>query len=109
MAYEAAKAGVLILNSALLIRTRHHHESNVRTYMIEDNYEGPRYLPRMTTIEAPVAEGYVVDTSRRPKRRIVRLTGSATSFAEQTTSNPEPLSLRRLGFRSPIYFRRRPA
>lgn len=109
LAYEAAAAGVVILNPAISIRTRHHHQSNVRTYTRKDVYKGPRYLPRITTIDAPVAEGYVIDPTRRPKRRVVRLDGSAENFALQMAEQPPAAGSYRLSFRSPIYFRQRSA
>jgi hypothetical protein len=108
MAYEAAAAGVLLLNPALSVRTRHHHTSNIRTYTKTDICHGPRYLARMTTTDAPLAEGYVIDTKRRPKRRIVRLSHSAEAFAEQMADRPSDCGSARLAFRSPIYFRQRP-
>jgi hypothetical protein len=107
MAYEAAAAGVLLLNPALSIRTRHHHASNIRTYTKKDICHGPRYLARITTTDAPVAEGYVIDAKRRPKRRIVRLSRSAEAFAEQMANRPIDRRSVRLAFRSPIYFRQR--
>lgn len=116
LAYEAAAAGVTVLNPALSVRSWHHHASNDRTYRLGDSYEGPRYLPRLTTAEGAIAEGYVIDRTRRPKGRIVRLAGSATAFAGQTANRPfldaaEPLprQLRRLkiGLRSPVFIRRR--
>lgn len=109
LAYEAAAAGVIVMNPALSIRTQHHHASNVRTYTKKDVYTGPRYLPRITTIDAPIAEGYVIDPSRRPKRRVVRLTGSAEDFSLAMADQPRFAGSYRLSFRSPIYFRQRTA
>lgn len=109
LAYEAAAAGVVILNPALSIRTRHHHKSNIRTYTKKDICKGPRYLARITTIDAPIAEGYIIDPSRRPKRRVVRLDGSADAFARQIAEPPRMFGSYRISLRSPIYFRQRSA
>lgn len=108
LAYEAAAAGIVVSNPAISIRTLHHHATNVRTYTLADVYEGPRYLPRLTTVDAAVAEGLVVGRSFQPKRRVVRLHGSPDSFAAQMVPRPaKPWRMRDLHFRSPIY--RRPA
>lgn len=108
LAYEAPAAGIVVRNPAISIRTLHHHATNVRTYTLADVYGGPRYLPRLTTVDAAVAEGLVVGRSFHPKRRVVRLDGSPDSFAAQMAPQPgKPWRLRDLHFRSPIY--RRPA
>jgi len=108
-AYEAAAAGVVVVNPALSLRTRHHHGTNLRTWKRAEHYRGPLFFPRLTTLDVPAPEGIVVDRRWGRHERLIRLDGSAASFQMQLTA-AGPASLRRLprvGLRSPFYIRRR--
>lgn len=106
-AYEAATAGVAVLNPALSIRTWHHHATNVRSWKRGDHYEGPLYFPRLTTLESRVAEGFVLDRAGWRKREwIASLGGGACRRLELRPLNPSRRSVwPKLGVRWPIYRR----
>jgi hypothetical protein len=69
LAFEAHAAGVTIFNPALSVRTWHHHASAVRSWKLADAYRGPLYFPRLTTLEAPAGEGFVLDRTGWRKRK----------------------------------------
>jgi hypothetical protein len=72
LAYEAHAAGVTIFNPALSVRTWHHHASAVRSWKPADAYRGPLYFPRLTTLEAPAGEGFLLDrTGWRTRKAFV--------------------------------------
>lgn len=104
LAYEAAAAGVVVVDPALSVRSMHHHASNVRSWKPADQYDGPLLFPRLSTLANRVPEALVV--SRRPRKleRRVVLDGSAESFAAQVSLR-EPPRLRRIGLQSPFYWR----
>ena len=105
MAYEAAAAGVRIVDPALSIRTAHLHASGARTWTRRQAYRGPHFFPRLVTAEESAGAGLVVLRSVWGRREIpVPATGDAAAFAEtQTTA----LRGGRIGLRSPLYVRRR--
>lgn len=90
LAYEAAAAGVIVANPALSVRTWHHHATNVRTWKKQEYYRGSLYFPRMTTLLNWVAEGFVVHKTNGRREAVVRLDGSAGSFAEQMAAGFAP-------------------
>lgn len=106
LAYEAAAAGVVVIDPALSIRARHHHATNVRSYTLKDVYRGPRLFPRLVTAGAAVAQACVVDRRLRPKKRVVTLDGTAAGFAAQLQPRSTSWRLRDVRFRSPFYVRR---
>lgn len=106
MAYEAASAGTIVVNPALSIRARHHHDTNVRTYTLNDIYRGPRLLPRLAAAEALEARACVVDRRLQPSKRIVTLDGTAASFTDQLQPRSSSWRFRDVRFRSPFYVRR---
>lgn len=106
LAYEAAAAGVIVVDPALSIRARHHHATNVRSYTLKDVYRGPRLFPRLTTADAATARACVVDRRLRPRKRIVTLDGTAAGFADQLQHRSSSWRLRDVRFRSPFYLRR---
>ncbi|MFM7207148.1 MAG: DUF1559 domain-containing protein [Planctomycetaceae bacterium] len=76
LAYEAAAAGVSIVNPALSVRLRHHHASAVRSWTHRDGYQGPMLFPRLTTTATGDRRALVVDrTGWRTRRQVVRLVG----------------------------------
>lgn len=106
-AYEAATAGVAVLNPALSIRTWHHHATNVRSWKRGDRYEGPLYFPQLTTLEAQTAEGFILDRAGWKKREWIATLDGGT---------PRRLGLRpltpsrrpvwpKIGLRWPLYRR----
>jgi len=106
-AYEAATAGVAVLNPALSIRTWHHHATNVRSWKRGEHYEGPLYFPRLTTLENRVAEGFVLERTGWRKREWIASLGSGTPrrLGLQPLS-PSPRSVwPKIGLRWPIYRR----
>lgn len=111
LAYEAAAAGVVVVDPALDVRTMHHHATGVRTWRRRDAYAGPLLFPRLATAEAGEAEALVVVRSPWRTREIpLRLTGDAADFAAQLAAARRPgrsWGLSRLGVRSPVYVRRR--
>jgi hypothetical protein len=113
LAYEAAAAGMIVLNPALSIRSWHHHASAVRSWRRKDGYRGPLLFPRLTTLEAVEPEALVVERLGRFRKReaVVRLPGSpgglAAALAEKEADWREKST--KIGLRSPFYFRdRRP-
>lgn len=106
-AYEAAAAGVVVVDPALSVRTRHHHATNVRTWKRADSYPGPLFFPRLTTLDVPVAEGLVLDRRWGKLERTVTLSADATDFAAQLRARSEVAGRPRIGLRSPFYLRRR--
>ncbi|MCE9631778.1 MAG: hypothetical protein K8S94_13825 [Planctomycetia bacterium] len=76
LAYEAAAAGIAVVNPALAIRCRHHHASAVRTWTERDAYRGPLLFPRLTTADVGDRAALVVDrTGWRPRKWAVRQVG----------------------------------
>jgi len=73
LAYEAHRAGIAVVNPALSVRSWHHHATGTRTWKLTDAYRGPRYFPRLTTIDVTGCEGYILDRSGwRTRKEIVR-------------------------------------
>lgn len=106
LAYEAAAAGVIVVDPALSIRARHHHATNVRSYTLKDVYHGPRLFPRLATAAAATARACVVDRRLRPRKRIVTLDGTAAGFTDQLQPRSSSWRFRDVRFRSPFYLRR---
>lgn len=110
LAYEAAAAGVVVIDPALTVRCHHHHASAVRSWHRRDSYRGPMLFPRLTTTERVDPEAVVIDRTRFKKREwMVRLTGSAADFRSQTAlkSSLTDLKTVKIGLRSPFYVRKR--
>jgi hypothetical protein len=108
LAYEAAAAGVIVVDPALSIRTRHHHATNIRTWTRRDGYEGPLFFPRLTTLECPQPEGIVLDRRRGKSEFVAPLSGSAGDLpaAARRCRDQRRQGVFRIGLRSPFYFRR---
>jgi hypothetical protein len=109
LAYEAAAAGVIVVDPALSIRARHHHETAVRTWTRRDSYGGAFFFPRLSTADCLPAEGIVLDRRRGKREFVATLTGSVDDLpasgrrdAERRAATPV-----RIGLRSPFYVRRR--
>lgn len=76
LAFEAAAAGIAVVNPALSIRCRHRHASGVRTWTERDGYRGPLLFPRLTTADVGDCEALVVDrTGWRTRTWAVRQVG----------------------------------
>jgi hypothetical protein len=111
LAYEAAAAGIAVVNPALSIRAFHHHASAVRSWRRKDGYRGPLLFPRLTTVEAIEPEALVVERLGRFRKReaVVRLSGGpgalAATLAEQVAERQKKSF--KIGLRSPFYFRER--
>jgi len=108
LAFEAARAGIVVRNPALSIRARHHHATNVRTWRRQEHYLGPLLFPRLTTVDAVDADALVLRRTWRRHEAVVPL-GNGQRVAEAVV---RPLRLRdiwraKVGFRSPFYIRRR--
>lgn len=111
LAYEAAAAGMVVVNPALSIRSFHHHASAVRSWRRKDGYRGPLLFPRLTTVEAIGPEALVVERLGRFRKReaVVRLSGRPGALAAELAkkaSERKKKSLK-IGLRSPFYFRER--
>jgi hypothetical protein len=110
LAFEAAAAGVIVVDPALSIRCHHHHASAVRSWRRRDGYRGPMLFPRLTTGERIEPEALVIHRSGFKKREwTVRLTGSPADFRsqmDQKTAFSDLKSLK-IGLRSPFYVRNR--
>jgi len=104
LAYEAAAAGVVVVDPALSICTRHHHATNVRSWKRGDAYAGPLLFPRLTTLDHQPPEAFVVVRYPRTVKRRVVLDGSPESFSAQLARR-ESVAGRKLGIRSPFYWR----
>lgn len=111
LAYEAAAAGVVVVNPALSIACHHHHASAVRSWRRKDGYRGALLFPRLTTAAVETPEGLVVVRQGRSRRveAVVRMTGSADDFQRQTAERGRfrPLEIGKIGIRSPFYIRGR--
>lgn len=111
LAYEAAAAGMVVVNPALSIRSFHHHASAVRSWRRKDGYRGPLLFPRLTTVEAIEPEALVVERLGRFRKReaVVRLSDRpgalATALAENAAERQK--KSHKIGLRSPFYFRER--
>ncbi len=76
LAFEAAAAGIAVVNPALSIRCHHHHASAVRTWTRRDSYPGPLLFPRLTTADVGDREALVVDrTGWRTRKAVIRQVG----------------------------------
>jgi hypothetical protein len=76
LAFEAAAAGVAVVNPALAIRCRHHHASAVRSWKLADAYRGPLLFPRLTTTDVGDRRGLVVDRRGwRTRKEVVSQVG----------------------------------
>lgn len=111
LAYEAAAAGMIVVNPALSIRSWHHHASAVRSWRRKDGYRGPLLFPRLTTVEAVEPEALVVERLGRFRKReaVVRLSGRPGALASELAgeaADRQKKSLK-IGLRSPFYFRER--
>jgi hypothetical protein len=105
MAYEAAAAGVRIVDPGLSIRTAHLHASGARTWTRRQAYRGPHFFPRLVTAAESAGAGLLVLRSVWGRREIpLPATGDAAAFAEALTA---ALRGGRIGLRSPLYVRRR--
>jgi hypothetical protein len=111
LAYEAAAAGVIVVNPALSIRCSHHHASAVRSWRRKDGYRGPLLFPRLTTAEGADPEALVVERAGRFCKReaVIRLTGQpggvAIAMAEKASEmRKKPF---KIGIQSPLYLRGR--
>jgi hypothetical protein len=111
LAYEAAAAGVIVVNPALSIRCSHHHASAVRSWRRKDGYRGPLLFPRLTTAEGADPEALVVERAGRFRKReaVIRLTGQpggvAIAMAEKASEmRKKPF---KIGIQSPLYLRGR--
>lgn len=110
LAYEAAAAGLVVVNPALSIVCRHHHASAVRSWRRRDGYRGPLLFPRLTTVVVETPEALVISRARRLRKleAVVRLTGSSGDFRRQLSESGQRRSweLNAIGIRSPLYVRR---
>ena len=111
LAYEAAAAGMIVVNPALSIRAWHHHASAVRTWRRKDGHRGPLLFPRLTTVEVVEPEALVVERLGRFWKRetVVRLSGRPGALAlelAEKAADRQKKSLK-IGLRSPFYFRER--
>lgn len=104
LAYEAAAAGVVVVDPALTVRSMHHHATNVRSWKPGDHYRGPLLFPRLTTTTNAAPEAIVASRYPRKLERRVILDGCPESFAAQL-SRRMTVRGRRLGLRSPFYWR----
>jgi len=76
LAFEAAAAGVAVVNPALSIRCRHHHASAVRTWRPGEAYRGPLLFPRLTTADVGDRRALVIDRRGwRTRKEVVRQVG----------------------------------
>lgn len=108
LAFEAARAGIVVRNPALSIKARHHHATNLRTWKRTDHYRGPLLFPRLTTVEDDGPEGLVLTRGLRKREAVVRLgDGAAVEAAATTRLSLRDLRGARFGVRSPVYIRRR--
>ena len=111
LAYEAAAAGMIVVNPALSIRSWHPHASAVRSWRRKDGYRGPLLFPRLTTVEAVEPEALVVERLGRFRKReaVVRLSGSPGDFAAALAEKEADCRKKslKIGLRSPFYFRER--
>jgi hypothetical protein len=108
LAFEAARAGIVIRNPALSIKARHHHATNLRTWKRTDHYRGPLLFPRLTTSVEDGPEGLVLVHGFRKREAVVRLgDGAVVEAASTTRLGFRDLFRARLGLRSPFYIRRR--
>lgn len=111
LAYEAAAAGLLVVNPALSIRCSHHHRSAVRSWRRKDGYRGPLLFPRLTTAEGADPEALVIERAGRLRKReaVIQLTGQpgrvAAAMAEKEAAmQKKPF---KIGLQSPFYLRGR--
>jgi hypothetical protein len=111
LAYEAAAAGVVVVNPALSIVCHHHHASAVRSWRRREGYRGAMLFPRLTTtaIEAPEALVVLRPGRFRKVQAVVAMTGSAADFHRRLAENSraEAVTLAAIGIRSPFYIRRK--
>jgi hypothetical protein len=107
LAFEAAAAGVTVVDPALSIRTWHIHASGTRSWTRRDAYGGPVLFPRLTTSDD--ASGAALVRERRwwgSRETAVASTGDAAAFAARRAGDP-PASLERIRLRSPFYLKKR--
>lgn len=108
LAFEAARAGILVMNPALSIRVRHHHATNVRTWRRGDDYRGPLLFPRLTTVDGGPAEGLVLNRRLRKHEAVVTLgDGGRVEAAATASVRVRDVWRMRVGVRSPFYVRGR--
>lgn len=108
LAFEAAAAGVTVVDPALSIRTWHLHASGTRSWTRRDAYRGPVLFPRLTTSDD--ASGAALVRERRwwgRRETPVASTGDAAAFAARRAVEL-PFSLKRIRLRSPFYVKKRP-
>lgn len=108
LAFEAARAGVVVMDPALSIRARHHHATNIRTWRRGDHYSGPLLFPRLTTVDVGAAEGFVLNRRLRKHEAVVALgDGSQVEAAATAPVRVRDVWRMRVGIRSPFYVRGR--
>lgn len=108
LAFEAARAGVVVRDPALSIRIRHHHATNLRTWKQSDHYRGPLLFPRLTTATENAADGLVLHRAFRKHEVVVPLgDGRLVDAAVTAPVQWSALCRARIGVRSPFYVRRR--
>ena len=87
LAFEAAAAGVAVVNPALSIRIRHHHASAIRTWRRSEAYRGPLLFPRLTTTDVGDRKAFILDRSRWPTRKeVVSLLGNFAPLVRRASS-----------------------
>ena len=103
MAYEAAAAGVRIVDPALSVRTWHLHASGTRTWTRRQTYGGPHLFPRLVTADESAGAGLVLQRSMWGSRETpVPSTGDGHAFAATLAARRRG---GRIGLRSPLYVR----
>ena len=111
LAYEAAAAGLIVVNPALSIRCSHHHRSAVRSWRRKDGYRGPLLFPRLTTAERAEPEALVVERAGRLSKRqaVIRLTGQPGGVAAAMAEKEADMRKKpfKIGIQSPFYLRGR--
>lgn len=105
LAFEAATAGVAVVDPALSIRTWHLHASGTRTWTRRQAYCGPMLFPRLTTTEETAGAALILERRWWGTRAVpIAATGDAAAFAAARTTGPSPAHTR-IGLRSPFYMR----
>lgn len=108
LAFEAAAAGVTVVDPALSIRTWHLHTSGARTWTRRQAYRGPMLFPRLTTSDETAGAALVLERMWWGKREVrIIATGDAAAFAAARAAGPT-IGRTKIGIRSPIYTRKGP-
>ncbi len=91
LAFEAAAAGIAVVNPALSIRCRHHHASAVRTWNDRDSYRGPLLFPKLTTADVGDRKALVVDRAGwRSRKSAVRQIGDFAGLVRGGRESSRP-------------------